>query len=86
MAPAVCYPSRMPDVEQLIAEVLALPDVDRLTLAHRLLDSLGDGPAADQEYDEVLRRRQERVRTGAAVIRDWSEVEKVVEQLRGQTH
>ncbi len=74
----------MPDVRQLTTDALALPDNERATLAQRLLDSLAEMPGieGDEEFERELARRTERVHSGTAVIRDWSEVEAVIANLR----
>ncbi len=51
---------------QLLSTLLALPPEDRELIAHRLLESLGDGPDVEEDaaFLATLNRRIEEIETG----------------------
>jgi putative addiction module component (TIGR02574 family) len=68
-----------------VAEVLALPEVDRAFLARELIASL-DGviePEAEAEWQEVIDRRSHEIESGQVACRP---VEQVVGDIRHKLH
>lgn len=64
-----------------VAEVLALPEVDRAFLARQLIASL-DGviePEAEAEWQEVIDRRSSEIESGQVACRP---VDQVVQDIR----
>jgi putative addiction module component (TIGR02574 family) len=60
-------------VAKLLADALALPEVEREDLAAKLLDSLEPPPGISIEDEAELRRRAQEARDGAPGI-PWSEL------------
>jgi hypothetical protein len=66
--------------EKLKTELVELPDADRASLAHFLIQSLPLPPAlADNEFDAELEKRAREIRQGMAA---GEPVEKVIAELR----
>jgi putative addiction module component (TIGR02574 family) len=63
----------MSAAEQLLSEVLALPEMERAKFAHRLLESLEQVPTSDVEaaWLEELERRVREVETGTVRPIPW---------------
>jgi putative addiction module component (TIGR02574 family) len=72
----------MRDTEQLLAEVLDLPESDRAEVAARILESLEDN--RDDDVDEAwareLERRSAAVDSGEVVTSDWNVLRQRIER------
>jgi putative addiction module component (TIGR02574 family) len=68
-----------------VAEVLALPELDRAYLAHRLIVSLDEttDPNAETEWNEVIDQRTRDIDEGKV---ECLPVEKVVQDIRNRLH
>jgi putative addiction module component (TIGR02574 family) len=66
----------MRDTEQLLAEVLDLPQQDRAEVAARILESLDGihdaGVGVDEAWARELERRAAAVDSGEVVTSDWN--------------
>jgi len=64
----------MRDTEQLLAEVLNLPEPDRAEVAARILESFEDAQDADvdEAWARELERRAAAVDSGEVVTSDWN--------------
>jgi len=64
----------MRNTEQLLAEVLDLPESDRAEVAARILESLEDirDNGVDEAWARELERRSAAVDSGEVVTSDWN--------------
>ena len=68
-----------PRTDDLLAEVLRLPDDEREELIERLLDAAGPPPSdidrmTDEEFAAELERRAEEARRDPSVLIPWEQV------------
>src|SRR3954463_10917361 len=72
----------MRDTEQLVAEVLDLPEQDRAEVAARILESLEETQDADvdEAWARELERRGAAVDSGQVVTSDWNVLRRRIER------
>jgi len=72
----------MRDTEQLLAEVLDLPEHDRAEVASRILESLENAPdeGVDEAWARELERRGAAVDSGEVVTSDWNVLRQRIER------
>jgi putative addiction module component (TIGR02574 family) len=72
----------MRDTEQLLAEVLDLPEHDRAEVAARILESLEDvhDDGVDEAWARELERRSAAVDSGEVVTSDWNVLRQRIER------
>jgi putative addiction module component (TIGR02574 family) len=72
----------MRDTEQLLAEVLDLPEQDRAEVAARILESLDDihDAGVDEAWARELERRAAAVDSGQVVTSDWDVLRRRIER------
>lgn len=72
----------MRDTEQLLAEVLDLPERDRADVAARILESLEDSHDGDvdEAWARELERRSAAVDSGEVVTSDWNVLRQRIER------
>ena len=82
------YHNGMASTDQLLAEVLALPEVDRERIAGKIIDSLTDevcqeDPDVESAWREEIVKRVESIANGTAEYADEEDVEReTAEALR----
>ena len=72
----------MRDKEQILAEVLDLPEQDRAEVAARILESLEDihDHGVDEAWARELERRGAAVDSGEVVTSDWNVLRQRIER------
>ncbi|MBV8543742.1 MAG: addiction module protein [Acidobacteria bacterium] len=78
----------MRDREELLAEVLHLPEQERAEVAARIIESLEDIPedAVEEAWADELERRCAAVDSGQLVTLDWNDLRLRVErEIFGRT-
>jgi putative addiction module component (TIGR02574 family) len=72
----------MRDTEQLVAEVLDLPEQDRAEVAARILQSLDEtqDDGVDEAWARELERRSAAVDSGQVVTSDWNILRRRIER------
>ena len=72
----------MRDKEQILAEVLDLPEDDRADIAARILESLEDihDHGADEAWSRELERRSAAVDSGQVATSDWNVLRQRIER------
>jgi putative addiction module component (TIGR02574 family) len=72
----------MRDAQQLLSEVLDLPETDRAEVAARILESLEDSHDAgvDDAWARELERRSAAVDSGQVVTSDWNVLRRRIER------
>jgi putative addiction module component (TIGR02574 family) len=72
----------MRDKEQILAEVLDLPEQDRAEVAARILESLEDihDHGVDEAWARELERRSAAVDSGEVVTSDWNVLRQRIER------
>lgn len=68
-----------PHADELLAQILRLPEEEQEELVERLLDALGPPPSAidlmtDEEFAAELERRAEEARRDPSVLIPWEQV------------
>lgn len=72
----------MRDKEQILAEVLDLPEHDRAEVVARILESLEDihDDGVDEAWSRELERRSAAVDSGEVVTSDWNVLRQRIER------
>jgi putative addiction module component (TIGR02574 family) len=64
-----------PEVSDLLKRALALPEEERVALAHTLLDSLDvSDESVQQAWDEEVARQMQDLKNGKAVTVPWEQL------------
>ena len=68
--------------DDLLNQVLALPEQERAATAQQLLQSLEpEDPDADEAWAEEIQARSDALHTGELTVRDWREA---IQDIRNQ--
>jgi putative addiction module component (TIGR02574 family) len=66
------------NVDHILSDALALPDVDRVELVEAIIASLrsDDRPPFDESWREVIARRSAELRSGQVIAAPWADVKR----------
>jgi putative addiction module component (TIGR02574 family) len=64
------------ELEKVVEQALALPGIERLSVARRILESVEPEASAEVEraWEEEIVRRIEQIDSGTATGRSWEEI------------